>query len=77
MTAIRFTAEVAKVQTLADLGIRLTLDLPEDAVSVAAQLMECKRQGIPLVFEAKVEPEKREKGGDDRTRTRRQVSKRQ
>lgn len=50
--AIRFEATVYKVQTLADFGLRLTLDLPEDAVAQAAQFMECKRQGIPLVFEA-------------------------
>lgn len=40
--------EVARVQTLADGGIRLTLDAPETAIMQAAMLMECKRVGLPL-----------------------------
>jgi hypothetical protein len=55
MSVIGFSAAVNKVQTLADQGIRLTLDLPEDAIAQAAMLMECKRQGIPLLFEAKAD----------------------
>lgn len=51
---IKFTAAVAKVQSLADGGIRLTLDLPEDAIMQAAQLMECKRWGA--VLEVTAEP---------------------
>jgi hypothetical protein len=51
---IRFVAAVGKVQTLADGGIRLTLDLPETAIPEAAMLMEAKQQGIPLTFEAQV-----------------------
>jgi len=39
---------VYKVQTLADMGIRITLDLPETAIPQAAMLMEAKRAGIPL-----------------------------
>lgn len=50
---IRFDAIVAKVQTLADGGIRIILDLPEDAIPQMAMLVEAKRQGIPLEFEAK------------------------
>lgn len=49
--AIRFSATVEKVQTLVDGGIRVTLDLPEDAISQAASLMACKREGIPLKVE--------------------------
>jgi hypothetical protein len=45
---ITFQAQVYKVATLADMGLRVTLDLPEDAVMQAAQLMECKRAGIVL-----------------------------
>lgn len=45
----QFPAAVYKVQTLADNGIRLTLDLPEDAIPQMAMLAECKRQGIPLL----------------------------
>lgn len=56
---IRFTAAVYKVQTTIDGGVRLTLDLPETAIAQAAMLMEAKQQGIPLVFEAKVQPDSR------------------
>lgn len=41
--ALEFLAAIYKVQTLADGGIRLTLDLPEDAIIEAAQLMTWKR----------------------------------
>lgn len=56
---IRFDAIVYKVQTLADGGIRLTLDLPETAIPQMAMLAETKRDGIPLVFTAKVKPDSR------------------
>jgi hypothetical protein len=46
---------VYKVQTLVDGGIRITLDLPEQAIPQAAMLMECKREEIPLRFVAKAE----------------------
>ena len=46
MTDITFPAQVVKVQTLADGGLRVTLDLPETAIFAAAQLMECKRIGV-------------------------------
>jgi hypothetical protein len=73
MNTIRFEASVYKVQTLTkDYGIRVTLDLPEDAIPQMAMLAECKRRGIPLVFEVKV-PENRETTDNDRTRSRRQV----
>lgn len=45
---LQFDAEVVKVQTLVDNGIRLTLDLPETAITEAAVLMELKRKGIAL-----------------------------
>ena len=45
---LQFDAEVVKVQTLVDDGIRLTLDLPETAITEAAVLMELKRQGIAI-----------------------------
>lgn len=41
---IKFTATIAKVQTLADGGIRVTLDLPETAILAAAQLMTVRQQ---------------------------------
>lgn len=54
MNVITFEAEVYKVQTLIDHGVRVTLDLPEDCIPQMAMLAECQREGIPLVFEAKV-----------------------
>jgi hypothetical protein len=48
---ITFTASVSKIQTLIDGGIRVTLDLPETAISQAAALMEIKRQMIPIEVE--------------------------
>ncbi len=53
--AIRFPAIVEKVQTLVDGGIRITLDLPEDAIAQAAALMACKADGIPLRVEVKAD----------------------
>jgi hypothetical protein len=52
---IEFKATVEKVQTLVDGGIRVTLDLPEDAIAQAASLMTCKREGIPLKVEVKAD----------------------
>lgn len=56
---IRFVAEIYKVQTLVDGGLRLTLDLPETAVDVVTKMIECKRQGgllevaaVPVIPEA-------------------------
>lgn len=40
---------------MADGGIRVTLDLPEDAIMQAAQLMECKRAEVVLEVIAKVD----------------------
>jgi hypothetical protein len=45
---ITFVAQVAKVQTLADGGLRIVLDLPETAVLQAAELMELKRRGVAV-----------------------------
>jgi len=51
--AIIFQATVYKVQTLAtDLGVRVTFDLPEDAIPQMAMLAECKRQGVYLTVTA-------------------------
>jgi hypothetical protein len=49
---ITFTAAVAKVSTLADGGIRVTLDLDESSVMAMAQLVECKRAGAVLSIKA-------------------------
>ena len=58
-TVIRFEAIVAKVQTLSDGGIRLTLDMSEQCIPQMAMLAETKREGIPLEFTAKVKPNSR------------------
>ena len=47
-------AAVARVTTLADGGIRVSLDLPEDAVQVAAWLMQCKQRGVCVLMEMTV-----------------------
>ena len=46
--AITFEAEVYKVATLVDNGLRITLNLPETAIMAAAELMACKRAGVTL-----------------------------
>ncbi len=45
---LTFDATVAKVQTLVDNGLRVTLDLPEQAIEAAAVLMALKREGVAL-----------------------------
>lgn len=46
--AIAFYCSVEQVRTMADGSLRVILSLPEDAIPVAAMLMECKRAGIVL-----------------------------
>lgn len=53
--SIEFSAVVAKVMTMVDGSIRIYLDLPETAISAAAQLMECKRQEIALRVSVKAD----------------------
>ena len=48
MSETVFWAIVGKVQTMADGGIRVCLDLPESAIVEAAELMANKRQGVVL-----------------------------
>lgn len=50
--AIEFPAEIIKVQTMTDGGIRLTLDLPADQIQTAAKLMEAKQRGAYLQIAA-------------------------
>ena len=54
--AIAFHATVYKVQTLADGGVRVYLDLPETAIMQMAQLAECQRFGVVLDVEATPKP---------------------
>jgi hypothetical protein len=53
---VRFLATVARVSTLADGGLRVTLDLPESAVLQAAELMEAKRIGATLNVQMEPSP---------------------
>lgn len=46
--AIVFEAIVQKVQTLADNGVRVTLDLPETAIMQMAMLAQAKVDGLVL-----------------------------
>jgi hypothetical protein len=39
-----FVAQVIKVETMADGGIRLTLDMPETEIDAAAAMMKAKQQ---------------------------------
>jgi hypothetical protein len=48
LSEIVFHAAVHQVKTLADNGLIIAFELPETEVMQAAQLMECKRQGIYL-----------------------------
>lgn len=50
--AIEFVAEVYKVQTLVDGGIRLTLDLPESGVQQMAELAKCQQNAVLLIIRA-------------------------
>ncbi len=58
-----FFASVAAVKTLVDGGIRVSLDLPEQAIAEAASLMQAKRDGVYL--RVIVEAEKNEVENDN------------
>jgi len=51
-TTIIFRAEVYKVQTLVDGGIRLTLDMGEWATGIMALLAKCQQNKIIIKVEA-------------------------
>ena len=62
---LRFSAEIIKVQTMQDMAIRVTFDLPEGMTDIARDLMECKRRGAILEIaaipvEQVINPEKQE-----------------
>ena len=50
--SIKFVAEVKKIQTTTDGGVRLTLDLPEDGRVVMNDLARCQQDGVYLTIEA-------------------------
>lgn len=52
----KFYAIVAKVQTMADNGLRVYLDLPEQAIEQVAELMIYKRAGVVLDITATPRP---------------------
>jgi hypothetical protein len=43
-----FVAQVIKVETMADGGIRLTLDMPETEIDAAAAMMKAKQQSAMM-----------------------------
>jgi hypothetical protein len=45
MEKIKFTAQIIKVQTMQDGGIRLTVDLSEKDIKTMAQLAEWRTKG--------------------------------
>jgi hypothetical protein len=45
---IKFTADVAQVKTMADGGIRITLDLAESETETAMKLMDYRRESVVL-----------------------------
>lgn len=45
---IKFRAQVSQVRTLADGGLRVVLDLPENALKQVSQLLEVKQGGAIL-----------------------------
>jgi hypothetical protein len=55
MDPIRFVAAVQRISTLADGGLRVSFDLPETAIEAVADLMVCKREGVPLLIECKLD----------------------
>ncbi len=54
MDGLEFDATVYKVQTLVDNGLRVTLDLPEQAIEAAAVLMALKREGVALTVTVEI-----------------------
>lgn len=50
--AVHFPAEIIKVQTMQDMAIRVTFDLPEGCTDMAMWLMEAKRRGATLEIAA-------------------------
>jgi hypothetical protein len=65
-TTVNFWAIIAKVQTMADGGLRVYLDLPENAVEEVAVLMEYKRLGV--VADVVMTPRKDDEPGTDESR---------
>ena len=69
---IQFDASVAKVQTLVDYGLRVTLDMPETAIIAAAQLMAAKREGLILHVVIETDKQSASTGKEDGIQERRE-----
>lgn len=65
-TTVKFWALIAKVQTMADGGLRIYLDLPENAVESAAVLMQYKRIGV--VADVVMTPRRDNEQGQDESK---------
>jgi hypothetical protein len=48
-------ASVARVATLADQGLRITFDLPDDAIYAAAWLMACRQSSVAIRLDMRQE----------------------
>lgn len=59
---IKCIGVVYKVQSLADHGLRVSIDLPETAIMAAAMFMECQRMQVVLDIQAT--PQNRSVGDD-------------
>jgi hypothetical protein len=64
--SVTFNAQVARVQTLADGGLRVTLDLPESAIEQVACLMAFKRVGV--IGRVTYQPQEKDDGQPDESR---------
>jgi hypothetical protein len=65
---IRFVAQVAKVQTLTDGGLRFTLDVSENEIEAARKLMQVKQGGGLLeVGAVAIMPKNRNESGQAET----------
>ena len=51
--ALRFWAEIIRVQTMADGAIRMIFEAAENETVLLAQLAECRRRGAILEIEAR------------------------
>ena len=71
MDSTKFWAIVGKVQTMADGGIRLYLDLPEDAIMQAAELMTYKHEAV--VLDVTCTPRAQEENESEKHRTDRKL----
>lgn len=64
--AIRFAAEISKIQTMVDGGLRIILDTPESELPAISELMKAKKDGYILeVAAVAVKPQRKKKVNDE------------